>query len=64
MLVRPAPVGPHEARHQEQQGALWLVEVGDEPVGYPRRVAWRYEQIGGGVQRVGMRAVQMGEQSL
>ena len=40
------------------------MEVGDEPVGYPQRVAWRYEQIGGGVQRVGMRAVQMGEQGL
>ena len=65
VVVDRAPMGfAHKSRHQEQQGALWLVKIGNHPAHDAIGEAGSNHQLGATHVGVGMVTVEIGDNIL
>ena len=50
IVIYLVPIAMQECTHQEQEGALWLMEVGNQHLDYLIGVTWRYDNLCAGMK--------------
>ena len=64
IIVYLFPVTLHEGRYEQQQGALWLVEVGDNLLHNLVFIAWGDDDLCAGVKSFHAMAIEVGKDFL